>query len=186
MRQPRRKKATASPSAGGDFAALVIRLTLGPTLMYHGYNKVAGPGGIGGTTRWFEAIGLRPAAVHARMAAATELGSGLLFTLGALNPLPAAAIVGLMGVAARTDHRGKGFFVFKGGGEYVMVFAAVATAAAGLGPGRWSLDALFQQERKGAAWAAAAVVGGLGAAGGLLAASYRPPGASEESSSEAT
>lgn len=180
MRQPRPGRAAPEgTAAGSDLAALAIRLTLGPTLMCHGFNKVAGPGGLAGTTRWFEAIGLRPAGLHARMAAATELSSGALFTLGALNPAPAAAMVGLMAVAARTDHRGKGFFVFKGGGEYVMVFAAVATAAAALGPGRWSVDGLRGRERKGAGWALAAAAAGLGSAAALLATSYAPDSGDE-------
>jgi putative oxidoreductase len=54
-----------------DFASLALRATIGPMLIAHGTNKVFGSGGLEGTTRWFEALGLRPAAVHARMAAAT-------------------------------------------------------------------------------------------------------------------
>ncbi|HLH45846.1 MAG TPA: DoxX family protein, partial [Acidimicrobiales bacterium] len=121
-------------------------------------------------------------ALHARLAAATELLAGLGFTLGAASPLPAAAVVGLMAVAARTDHRGKGFFVFKGGAEYVMVFASAAVAEAALGPGRWSLDALLRRTRAGGRWALTATVTGLLAAAALLAASYRPAGEPPEPS----
>ena len=116
-----------------DFAALVLRAAVGPMLIAHGTNKVFGSGGLEGTTGWFDSLGLQPAAVHARMAAATEIGAGTLITLGAGNPLPSAAVVGLMATAAATDHRGKGFFVFKGGWEYTAIVAAAATALAGLG-----------------------------------------------------
>jgi hypothetical protein len=79
-----------------------------------------------------------------------------------------------MATAAATDHRGKGFFVFKGGWEYVGVVGVVAATIAALGHGRWSVDALLGNRRRG--WRAAlfAVVFGVANAAGLLAASYRP------------
>jgi putative oxidoreductase len=165
-----------------DFAALVLRGAIGPMLVAHGTNKVFGAGGLEGTTRWFGALGLQPAAVHARMAAATEIGAGTLMTLGLGNPFPSAAVVGLMTTAAATDHKGKGFFVFKGGWEYTAIVAAAATALAGLGNGRWSADRLLRRKaRSGPAVALGAAALGVAAAAGLLAATYRPePPASED------
>ncbi|MEU1180795.1 DoxX family protein [Streptomyces sp. NPDC005820] len=159
---------------GHDAAALVLRATLGPMLFAHGWNKVAGPGGLEATTGWFEALGLRPAAVHARMAAGTEMAAGVGIALGTAGPLPAAAAVGLMTVAARTDHRGKGFFVFKGGWEYVGVVGGAAVALAALGHGRYSLDGLLHRERAGAGAALLAAGLGTASAAALLAACYRP------------
>ncbi len=167
--------AASSGAAGLDAGALLLRMAVGPMLAYHGYNKVAGEGGLSGTTAWFEALGLRPGAVHARVAAATEIGAGTAITLGAGMPLPAAAVVGLMTVAARTDHRGKGFFVFKGGWEYTAVVAGAALASAALGPGRWSVDRLLGRSRGGVLRALSAAALGAGGAAGLLATSYRPP-----------
>lgn len=163
----------------GDAAALLLRLAVGPMLVAHGYNKVFGEGGLEGTTGWFEALGLRPARVHARMAAATELGAGALITAGAVSPLPAAAAIGIMATAARTDHRGKGFFVFKGGWEYTGLVAAVAAAMAALGPGRWSLDEARGRHRAGLRWAVLAGVLGVGASTALLAAAQRPVGSGD-------
>jgi len=158
-----------------DFAALALRLAIGPMLVAHGSNKVFGSGGLEGTTRWFEGLGLQPGWVHARAAAATELGAGTLITLGALDPLPSAAVVGLMVTAARTDHRGKGFFVFKGGWEYVAFVAVAATALAGLGSGRWSLNHLLgRRPRTGAKVALMSAALGVASSTALLAASYRP------------
>lgn len=158
-----------------DFAAFMLRASIGPMLIAHGTNKVFGSGGLEGTTGWFESLGLRPAAVHARMAAATEIGAGTLITLGAGNPLPSAAVVGLMATAAATDHRGKGFFVFKGGWEYTAIVAAAAIALAGLGHGRWSVDrVLGRKNRSGPAMALGAAAFGLASAAALLAATYRP------------
>jgi putative oxidoreductase len=158
-----------------DFAALVLRAAIGPMFIAHGTNKVFGAGGLEGTTGWFDSLGLQPAAVHARMAAATEIGAGALITLGVGNPLPSAAVVGLMATAAATDHRGKGFFVFKGGWEYTAVVAAAATALAGLGNGKWSVDRLLRRKsRSGTAAALGAATLGVVSAAALLAASYRP------------
>jgi putative oxidoreductase len=161
-------------SAGHDLESLVLRLTIGPMLITHGYNKVFGKGGLAGTTRWFDSLGLKPAHVHARVAAATEIGSGALITLGAASPLPAAAAIGLMTTAARTDHKGKGFFIFKNGWEYVGVVGAVSAVMAAMGPGRYSVDALRGKVRKGWGWALLAVLFGAANSTALLAASYRP------------
>lgn len=155
-----------------DVAALVIRLALGPMLILHGLNKVRG--GLAGTAGWFESLGLRPGWLHARVAAATEIGAGAIVTLGLLNALGAMAFVGLMTVAALTDHRGKGYFIFKGGWEYVVLVAIVAVGLAVLGPGRWSLDDALGLDLAGIGWGAVALVGGLLAAGAMLATSYRP------------
>jgi len=165
--------ASAISSTELDVASLLIRLALGPMLVLHGLNKVQG--GLGGTERWFESLGLKPGWLHARVAAATEIGAGLLVTLGLLNGLAAMAFVGLMTVAALTDHRGKGYFIFRGGAEYVVLVAIAAVALAVLGPGRWSLDHALGLDLAGLGWGLVALVGGLVAAGGLLAAFYRPP-----------
>ena len=157
-----------------DIAALLLRLVLGPVLVVHGMNKVAGPGGLAGTAGWFASLGLRPGMLHARAAAANEIGAGALLTLGLLTPLAAAALVGLMVVAAFTDHRGKGFFVFKGGWEYVAVAGAVSVALAVLGPGDVSLDHAFGLEWSGLGWGAAALAVGLVAGLGFLAVFLGP------------
>jgi len=174
MRTPRPKTKAAAGSTGVDIPALLLRLAIGPMLVAHGYNKVFGKGGLAGTTRWFDALGLKPANVHARLAAATEIGAGTMLTVGAASPLPAAAAIGLMTTAARTDHKGKGFFVFKGGWEYTGVVGVVAAVMAALGPGRFSVDAVRGRQKSGLLWGLIATVIGLAASTALLAASYRP------------
>ncbi len=157
-----------------DLGMFLIRVALGPMLVMHGWNKAFGQGGLAGTAGWFEALGLRPAALHARVASVTEIAVGLATLFGFFTPLAAAAFVGLMTVAALTDHRGKGYFVFKGGSEYVVLVGVVAVGLAAIGPGAWSLDELLGVNLSGPAWAAGAAVLGLAAAGLLLATSYRP------------
>ncbi|MFE9924544.1 DoxX family protein [Streptomyces sp. NPDC005774] len=162
-----------------DAGMLVIRLALGPMLVVHGANKVFGPGGLGGTTAWFASLGLRPAWVHARLAAATEIAAGALLALGLLTGPACAAYVSLMLVAALTDHRGKGYFVFKGGYEYVLLIGLVAVGVASVGPGAWSVDNMLGLDLSGGWWPVGVAVAGTCAASGLLAASYRPSAAPE-------
>jgi putative oxidoreductase len=153
---------------------IMIRLALGLMLMTHGLNKIFGRGGISGTARWFEGLGLRPGRFHAWTAATTEIGAGVLVSLGLCFPAPCAAFVGLMTVAGLTDHRGKGFFVFKGGWEYVAFVGVIATALAFIGPGRWSLDALIGLQMHGLGWGVVALLVGVIAGGGMVLGFRRP------------
>jgi putative oxidoreductase len=159
---------------GVDLGLPVLRLALGGILMTHGLNKAFGPGGFAGTARWFEGLGLGPGWFHARLAAGTEVIAGVLMASGLAVPLAGAAFIGLMSVAAVTDHRGKGFFVFKGGWEYVVIVAVAAAALVCTGPGRLSLDAALGWHLAGAGWAGIAIVAGLLGAGGLCAGARRP------------
>ena len=115
-----------------DLGLLVLRVGVGVTMFLHGWNKVFGGGKLAGTGRWFESMGMKPGWLHARLAAATELGAGLLFALGLLTPLAAAGIIALMVVAGITAHRKNGFFIFRPGQgwEYVMILAIAAFAVA--------------------------------------------------------
>jgi putative oxidoreductase len=172
-------KKRSNPSSGSDLAALMLRLTIGPMMIVHGLNKVRGPGGLEGTTKYFESLGLQPAHVHARVAAATEIGTGTLITLGAATPLAAAGIIGVMTSAAATDHKGKGFFIFKGGWEYVGVVAATAAAVSALGPGRYSIDGLRGRPGGGLGRSLLSAALGIGAAAGMLATSRKDVTAEE-------
>lgn len=153
---------------------LLVRLALGLMLMTHGMNKIFGDGGIQGTGRWFEGLGLRPGILHAWAAACTEIGAGALMCLGLLFPAACAGFVGLMSVAALTDHRGKGFFVFKGGWEYVAFVASVAVSVAFIGPGRWSLDRALGVSLHGVLWGVGVAVVGLIAGVGMVVTFRRP------------
>jgi putative oxidoreductase len=162
---------------GVGLGLLVIRLALGGMLAIHGLNKVFGGGGLTGTARWFEGLGLRPGWLHARLAAFSEIGAGVLMACGLVFPLAGAAFIGLMTVAAITDHKGKGFFVFKGGWEYVALIGVVAAGLVSIGPGRFSLDAAFGWHLRGLGWAGLAIVVGVVAAAGLYVTATRGPGA---------
>jgi len=127
-----------------DFGILLLRVVLGLTMAAHGYNKFFGPGGLAGTAGWFDSMGMRPGKFHARVAASTEMASGLGLAAGLLTPIPAAGFVSLMFVAAWTVHRKNGFFIVKEGWEYNLVLAVAAIAIGTLRASKLSiLSALF-------------------------------------------
>jgi putative oxidoreductase len=160
-----------------NFGLLVLRAGLGVTIFLHGYAKVFLGGRLKGAAGWFESMGVRPGHVQARMAAATELGTGTLMALGLLTPFAAAGIIGLMVVAGIASHRGNGYYIYRPGEgwEYVLVLGIMAFALGTIGPGEWSLDNAIGIEVDG--WWGALVAGLLGVGGGVafLAAFWRPP-----------
>jgi len=164
---------------------LVLRVVAGVTLFLHGYNKVFRGGKIEGTAGWFEGLGMKPGRLNAWMAASTEMGAGVLLTVGLLTPFAAAGLIGIMVVAARTDHRGS-FFMFKNGWEYVMVFGFLALGIGALGPGEWSLDhALGILDDLTRDWRGALIAGVLGLVAGIgtLVVFHHPEPAADSGSS---
>jgi putative oxidoreductase len=158
-----------------DLGLLVIRLGFGLMLVAHGVNKVKG--GLKGTAGWFASMGMRPPMVHAVMAASTEIGAGLLFAVGFLTPLAAAAIIATMVVAWITAHRNNGFFVFKPGQgwEYVAMIAVAAFGIGAIGAGKASIDHALDWDVSSMTGALIAGLVGVGSAALLLAACWRPP-----------
>lgn len=159
-----------------DTAALILRLSLGATLIAHGWNHGFGSGGLAGTADWFESIGLRPARVHAAVSSYLELAAGAALVIGLLVPLAAAAGVGIMTVAFVTVHRTNGFFIFRPGEgyEYVAALASSLTALAVLGGGRLSLDHALDLDLDGVATGLGAAALGILGAAALLVTSWRP------------
>src|ERR1700723_3261386 len=159
-----------------DVGVLILRLVLGLTLAAHGYNKLFGGGGIPGTARWFESIGMKHGTFQAVVAASTEMSAGLGLAAGLLTPIPAAGFVALMLVAAWTVHRPNGFFIVKEGWEYNLVLATGAVVVATLGAGRDSLDWLIFGYNWGAGWHGLLIslLLGLGGGVGQLLLFYRP------------
>ncbi|MFR9801900.1 DoxX family protein [Pseudonocardia sp. RS010] len=167
---------TSSGSVSVDVAALLLRLVVGGTMLAHGWNHVFGGGGLAGTARWFETIGMRPGRLNALAASVTELGAGALLVLGLATPVAAAGVVGTMLVALVTNHLRNGFFVFRPGEgyEYVLMIIVVGCAIGALGGGALSVDQLIGWPLTGlGGLAVAAGAGGLGAAL-LLTAVWRP------------
>lgn len=159
-----------------NFGLLVIRLCLGLFMAYHGYNKVFGKGGLAGTAGWFGSMGWKYPAVQAKVAAATEIGAGLMVAAGFLTPLACAGLIGLMVVAIITVHWKVGFFIFlpNGGWEYCATIALCALGVASIGAGEWSLDHAMDLDVTDWKGLLVAFVVGVGGALAQLGLFYKP------------
>lgn len=158
-------------------ALLILRVAFGLTLAAHGYAKVFSGGKLAGTAGWFDSIGMKPGAVHARLAAGTEILAGLGLAIGLLTTFSAMGFVGLMLVAGWVVHRANGFFIVAEGWEYTFILAVGAICIAMLGPGEWSLDNAIGIDDDLDGWLGLALAAGGGVAAGVaqLAIFYRPP-----------
>ena len=159
-----------------NLGVLLLRTVFGVGLAYHGYNKVFGGGGLTGTAGWFGSIGMKWPIWQARLAAATEIGAGLLFAVGLATPLAAAGIIAVMIVAIIVAHLKNGFFIFAKdqGWEYCASIAIAAFVVAMMGAGKYSIDHAIHKDVT--SWVGAAIAGGVGIGGAALqlAVSYRP------------
>ena len=160
-----------------DLGLLVFRVAVGAVFLAHGLNHVFGGGKIAGTARWFASLGMRPGIVHAWVASLSEIAAGIGLVLGLATPLAAAAVIGTMLVAGITNHRGKGFFIFRPGEgwEYVMTLGAAGVALACVGAGRYSLDHVLGVFDPPGTSGLLAAAGGAVASLALLAIAWRPP-----------
>ena len=154
-----------------DLALLVLRVVIGLLFAGHGAQKlfgVLGGGGLDETAGMFDRIGLRPSAVHARIAGTTEFMGGLLIAIGFLTPFAAAALIAVMAAAVATVHFQNGIWNTNRGYEYNLVLVAALFALCGVGAGSWSLDHALAMHLSGTVWALGALVVGLVGGGGAV------------------
>jgi putative oxidoreductase len=125
---------------------LILRLVAGLTLAAHGAQKLFGwfgGGGISGTMQMQQRLGLKPAQLWASMVILGEFGGGLSVAFGFLTSLGAAGMFAAMFVAIATSHWKNGFWNSKRGLEFPLQLLAIGVAIGIIGPGNYSLDALF-------------------------------------------
>ncbi len=142
------KRPLASLAVTGDsLAPLFLRLALGAMILPHGLQKTLGWfGGYGfqGTMGWLTGTVGAPW-VFALLAILAESVGGVMLLLGAGTRLAAAAVGGVMLVAAKT-HLPNGFFMnWTGkqageGVEFHLLAVGIAVALLVLGGGRASVD----------------------------------------------
>ena len=163
-----------SPSLDADLARLLLRVSVGGTMIAHGVKHARS---LDGTAGWFESIGFRRPKLQARLSAVVEIGAGAALIAGAATPLSASAVVGTMAVAARSVHIPNGFFITAEGWEYVAALGVSSVAIGALGGGRFSVDRALRLDRQlcGGRGAAIALGAGLAGAAAQLAAFWRCP-----------
>ena len=122
---------------------LIIRVALGVTFFLHGSQKLFGwfgGGGITGTARYLEGLGIRPGRFWAILVGVGEFGGGVLIGIGYLTVLGAFLIIITMVVAISAAAGRHGFWAQHGGYEYNLLIIAVALALIFTGPGMYSFD----------------------------------------------
>ena len=155
-----------------ELGLTALRGIAGGLFVGHGTQKLFGwfdGHGLEATGQGFEHMGMRPGRRHALLAGAAEAGGGALLALGALTPLAASMITGVMTTAIRKVHAKNGPWATQGCYEYNLVLIAGMAVLADHGPGRPSVDAALFPRLKGQGWAALAI--GSGIAGSYLATS---------------
>ncbi len=129
-------------------ADLVLRLALGIIFFAHGSQKLFGWfGGFG----WNGSMGYLTGTIHipallAGLVIFVEFFGGLAIILGFLTRLAALGIACTMLGAAVTVHLANGFFLDKGGVEYVFILLAVSIYLIVKGAGAISIDALINRK----------------------------------------
>jgi putative oxidoreductase len=125
---------------------LILRLVAGLTIAAHGSQKLfgwfEGPG-ISKLAKGFQAQGFKPALFWVILVILGEFGGGLSVALGFLTPLGAAGMFGAMFMAIFKSHWKNGFWNSKRGLEFPLSLLTIAVAIGLIGPGSYSLDALF-------------------------------------------
>jgi len=130
-----------------DFALLVGRVAIGLCFVVHALGKlgIVGSGTLDGFASWLEELGVPMPAVQARVAMASELGGGLLLVFGLATRPACLVLIITMLVAGILGHRGAGYLITNDppGAEYTINLAVICMMYLLIGPGAFSLDAVF-------------------------------------------
>lgn len=130
-----------------DLGTLIVRVFIGVCFIVHGLGKlgVVGTGTMEGFVGWLESMNIPMAPVQARVAMLSEIIGGSAIALGLLTRPACALLIVTMIVATRLGHKGCGYLITNEppGAEYTINLAAICLVIALLGPGAYSIDAMF-------------------------------------------
>ena len=142
---------TTSGGLAMDIALVAVRVALAWVFLYYGAAKLfasfpgAGPNGLHQTALYMShAAHLRPGGLFAVLAGVTEFGGGVAMALGFCTRLAGLALFGDMALATVTVTWSTGLSSATSppGYQLNLALGALAAAAALIGAGRYSLDAL--------------------------------------------
>lgn len=128
-----------------DLAYLVVRVTVGLTIFWHGWIKVTAMNHAG-LTGYFAKLGLEPAGLYAYLVPLNETVGALLITIG-LFTRPAAVIMIIeFIVLILVVHIPRGYGIAVNGVEAPLLWMAMLVAVALRGGGPWSMDRKIGRE----------------------------------------
>jgi putative oxidoreductase len=147
-----------------NIGRVMARVTIGGLFVGHGTQKLfgwfGGPG-VEGTTGIMDKLEMHPPRRSALAVGLAETAGGALLAAGALMPLAAATLTGVMTTAIRKVHLDKGLWNTAGGYEFNLTLIAAAIALVDSGPGEPSMDDALGLELNGNVWALAALAAGV-------------------------
>lgn len=116
------------------FGALLMRLALGTSMIFHGYSKVIPHGGLAHHAHFVTSLGLPYWLGY--VSAFTEFAGGILLILGLLTRLASFMVAINMFVAIVTVNRHHGY----SGSEFSLALLVIAIMLTFYGPGTFALD----------------------------------------------
>lgn len=121
-----------------QWAALILRVSLGVMFLAHGLILKVYTFGLGGTAQWFASVGF-PAELAYAVVLAESIG-GVMLLLGVYARWAALALIPIL-LGALTVHGANGwvFSAAGGGWEYPMFLAVASFVQFLLGDGAWAL-----------------------------------------------
>ena len=119
-----------------NFGLLLLRLTIGIGLMWHGYDKVLN-GGVGDIANMVTDWGWPIPSLFAWAAGLSELVGGTLLLLGLYTRYAAIPVAVTMGVALIQVHWGN---PFETGGETALLYLVGSLTFLFCGPGDYAID----------------------------------------------
>jgi putative oxidoreductase len=123
-------------TSNADYAALLLRVSLGLLFLAHGGMKIF-TFTIPGTVQFFETIGYP--GFFAYLVILGEVGGGLALILGAWTRVVALALLPIM-IGATLQHAGNGWMFAKtGGGEFPAFWTVMLLVQALLGSGAYAV-----------------------------------------------
>ena len=162
----------------------LARVWMGGMMFAHGYRHLQSVRSGPGMANWFESLGMRNGKLQAWNVTITELLFGALLVIGFMSPLAYAGAASIGFVALVTNHLKNGFFINNPGEgyEYVATIGVLGIALGGLGPGRFSLDAVIDNNwvfdvENALPITAAVAIGGTAV---FLGVFWRPPAATDD------
>ncbi|MGC8625405.1 MAG: DoxX family protein [Phycisphaerae bacterium] len=132
-----------------DVALLLIRLIIATIFLYHGSQKLFGAFGGPGLKGWHAMIvsmGIPMSWISALLSACAEFFGGLIFFLGTGLRIIAIPLAINMMVATWVASKG-GFSVMHNGCEYPLCLLVIVIAMFLMGPGRYTVGAMFRGAR---------------------------------------